>query len=1504
MKKLNKAIAVLLTLLVLISAAPLGMLSVSALSVEAGGSYIGGNWILYSNGELAVSGSGEMYSSPWNTDDLKTKIRSVRIYDGVTRIYHSAFSGCTELTAVSIPGSVAEIDYSAFSGCTKLKNISLSGSVKSVASSAFRNTGYYNDSANWENDVLYLGDWLLAVKTWKDFDNLVIRSGTKNIAEDAFSSCGGIKRVTLPESITGINSSAFQECTGLTDITIPDSVTSIGSYAFSGCTGLKDVTIPDSVTSIGYSAFQDCIGLTGITIPDSVTRIGGSAFSGCTGLTGITIPDSVTRIGSFTFSGCTGLKDVTISDSVTSIDDYAFKNCAGLADITIPGSVTSLSPTAFVGCSGIKSVKVDKSNSKYHSDGNCIIETETRVLISGFNCSIIPSDGSVTVIGNSAFSGCTGLTNIKIPDSVTSIDSYAFSGCTGLTGITIPDSVTSIGRSAFSGCTGLTSITIPDSVTSIGNSAFSGCTGLTSIIIPDSVTSIGDSAFEICKRLTNITMSNSVTSIGRSAFSGCTGLTSITIPDSVTSISSYAFSGCTGLTGIIIPDSVTSIGDSAFSGCTGLTSITLPDSVTNIDYHAFYGCTGLTDITIPNSVTSIDDSAFSDTGYYNNSSNWENGVLYIGNCLMKAKNGELSSNYNVKPATRVIADCAFQYCTKLTGISMPNSVTNIGNCAFYGCTGLTGITIPDSVTSIGDYAFYGCTGFTGITIPNRVTSIGDSAFSGCTGLTNITISDSVTSIGNSAFSGCTGLTGITIPDSIKIIERGAFSGCTGISSITLPDKAIEIQAFVFSNTGYFNNSSNWNNNFLFIGNHLINAKEDISGRVVIKNGTLDIAGSAFRGSGITSVYIPDSLKIIEEFAFRDCKDLSEIRIPDGITHFGAQVFIGTAFYNNPDNSQDGVLYYNNYALMADKDTSECIIKNGTTVISDYFATMLTNNVAIGYSGNYNITSVTIPDSVTSIGKNAFMSCVNLKYISGYPGSAAESYAKENNIAFKSIKPAAATVTFVSNGEIIESRTVDIGAKLGELPSASAEPGKTLVGWTDSEGKTVSSDTVVTGDMTFTANWAECKVKDFSFAFSENVYTGVPLSEFGSGITVTYDNGDTAKLTSGYTVSPSEFSSAGQKNVTVSFGGSSKTFSVKVFRSMIVEMSLLNVPEKAVYKVNEVPDFSAIRISATYNSGRTAVLTPTSFEYDFSSAGTKTVEVTVSDNGLTFSETFDVIVENPVRISADNISGNAGDTVTVPVRINDNSGIMGFGFDIVYDSAQLKPISVSAGEDYGNDCFVDDIETADPGSFAVHWCGTDDITANGEIFAVTFEILEDAAPETTVISIKPIEDEVFNSLWETVDIEGLTADIAVSNELNTIKLIKNTVLSIKNGMLVGLKAISNKVSDILAMFRNKNLIIVDSNGKKLDENSTVGTDSSIKLEIDGKEVDSVSVVVKGDMTGDGKANNRDVAMLMRYLAEKEIPSNCKIAAVDINEDGVVDNRDAAMLAQVLVGKYVL
>ena len=179
---------------------------------------------------------------------------------------------------------------------------------------------------------------------------------------------------------------------------------------------------------------------------------------------------TVTGIGS-----CTDTEIVIPSKynakPVTRIGSYAFENCTGLTSVTIPDSVTSIGYRAFLGCTGLVNITVADNNTKYHSSGNCLVETASKTLILGCNTSVIPNDGSVTNIGQGAFSGCTGLTSVTIPDSVTSIEDNTFDGCTGLVSVTIGNGVTRIVSSAFEGCTGLMNITIPDSVTSISGGA-------------------------------------------------------------------------------------------------------------------------------------------------------------------------------------------------------------------------------------------------------------------------------------------------------------------------------------------------------------------------------------------------------------------------------------------------------------------------------------------------------------------------------------------------------------------------------------------------------------------------------------------------------------------------------------------------------------------------------------------------------------------------------------------------------------------------------------------------------------------------------------------------------------------------------------------------------------------------------------------------------------------------------------------------------------------------
>ena len=176
----------------------------------------------------------------------------------------------------------------------------------------------------------------------------------------------------------------------------------------------------------------------------------------------------------------------------------------------------------------MEKITVESGNSCYDSRDNCnsIIETETNTLIAGCKNSVIPN--SVTSIGNSAFCGCSGLTELTLPDNIHFIEGEAFMGCSGLTELTLPNCVRVVEACAFKDCSGLTELTLPNSVTSIGNGAFAYCSGLTELTLPNSLTEIGKSAFRGCSGLTELILPNSVTSIGESAFYLCSGLSKIT----------------------------------------------------------------------------------------------------------------------------------------------------------------------------------------------------------------------------------------------------------------------------------------------------------------------------------------------------------------------------------------------------------------------------------------------------------------------------------------------------------------------------------------------------------------------------------------------------------------------------------------------------------------------------------------------------------------------------------------------------------------------------------------------------------------------------------------------------------------------------------------------------------------------------------------------------------------------------------------------------------------
>ncbi len=503
-------------------------------------------------------------------------------------------------------------------------------------------------------------------------------------------------------------------------VSISNGVTSIGDYAFYNCTNLQSIEIPSSVTSIGDYAFYYCTNLQSIEIPSSVTTIEGAVFQGCYSLASIELSYGLNYIGWGAFQDCDDLISINIPSSVNYIGDYAFSYCDNLASIEIPSSVDSLGSYVLAGCSNLTSITVDEYNVRYYSSGNCLIETDSGVLVAGCRNSVIPADGSVTVIGDGAFNNCYELVSIDIPYGITEIRWGAFQNCSNLTSINIPSSVNYIGDYAFSNCYNLTSIEIPSSVDSLGSYVLAGCSNLTSITVDENnqkYYSSGNCLIDTYSgvlvagcRNSVIPADGSVTVIGDGAFNNCYELVSIDIPYGVNEIRWGAFQNCSNLTSINIPSSVNYIGDYAFSNCYDLASIDIPSSVISIGRDAFSGCSMLMQ--------------------------YEGGIYYVDKWAVDCD--QAAYEVTLRSDTEGIAGNSFENCL-FTSIDIPSSVKRIGDYAFYYCTSLTSMTFGENsqLKSIGDYAFYYCTNLQSIDIPSGVTSIGNGAFYGCTSLSEV-----------------------------------------------------------------------------------------------------------------------------------------------------------------------------------------------------------------------------------------------------------------------------------------------------------------------------------------------------------------------------------------------------------------------------------------------------------------------------------------------------------------------------------------------------------------------------------------------------------------------------------------------------------------------------------------------------------------------------------------------------------------------------------------------
>ena len=417
---------------------------------------------------------------------------------------------------------------------------------------------------------------------------------------------------------------------------------------------------------------------------------------------------------------------------------------------------------------------------------------------------------------------------------------------------------------------------------------------------------------------------------------------------------------------VIIPSyykgyDVISISESSFKNCESITNAVIPNSVTDIECGAFLGCTSLESITTP----FIGASRAASNGY-------DQVFGYIfGYETSISKNGTIA----------VIPNAINQYSEQNT------KDWTFVHYWYYIPTTLKNVSISDGITDIPYRAFIGCKDIKNITIPAGVKSFGNSAFSGCRGITDIVIPSSTTSIGDYAFSGCKGLTDITIPDSVTTIGQNALFGCTALASIIVSEN----NAFYSSAAGILYDKNK---------TQIICVPKAIKGEISIANGVTSIDSTAFKDCiGVTSMIIPDSVERIGEGAFSGCSSLESITIPfvgakAGVTSsdtyqypygyiFGTSSYTGGVstwqyYYGNSTSSPTSTTYYIPSSLKSVTVTSGNILYGAFYGCTGLTSITIPNSVtSIGVSAFYGckgLTCVTIPDSVTSIGDSAFYNC--------------------------------------------------------------------------------------------------------------------------------------------------------------------------------------------------------------------------------------------------------------------------------------------------------------------------------------------------------------------------------------------------------------------------------------------------------------------------------------------------------------------------------------------------
>ena len=833
------------------------------------------------------------------TKDIETLV----IPEGITEIKGYAFINLA--MPVALPSTLTQI------GDCGLGSLSVSyipNSVKYIGNDAIQNT---NGSLNKLPDSLeYIGN--NAIRT--TVNNVHIGKSLTHIGYCAFVlGEGAVTVVEDHQRYKAINGllidmdtlTAICVLDSRTDFVIPDQILYLAPYLFSNRI-LQSVTLNNGLVEIGEYAFYGCK-VDSIVIPNSVTKLGAYAFA-YANLENIVIGSGMDTIPMGCFSNC-GIKNVTVPQNITFIDSRAFSNSA-LESVTFESTRVQINYNAFGECYQLKAfitgdnliqiptdlLELEKLVFTEYENGKYLGTEQNpyRIFVTLIDKSVqsVSIHPDTVVINTAAFYG-SALVSVSIPSKVTHIGESAFFDSTELKSVSLPNSLVEIAGFAFYG-TPLTAVDIPDSVKSIGTYAFA-YTGITSIVLPKDLEFVGDFAFahlsltsatfgnavfEANNRNNNesqvfgqstidhITIYEGITKIPDFAFKDfCYGLKSVTLPESLVEIGEGAFYG-TSLTSIVIPGGVKYIPDYAFQGCP-LVSVQLPEGLLEIGNSAFYGAQ-FTKLDLPTTLIKIEEYAFA------NSSLEEiclgKGILEVGDNVFWGNTLKSISIFTSKCA---FADEAFGYCDievvnidniedwiSNTFTSFDATPIRMGTKLLLKGEPLQNIVIPEGTESICAYAFRGVTTIQSLSIPGSLKSVGEFAF----------VDSSIECVYINNLAAYLQIDFANIEASPTYYAKGIYVNGKPLTSLVIPAGVTEIKPYAFASRPYLSNP------------------DQCIGEIVFSNSVVKIGKEAFCGLDYLSKLNLANVQEIGEGAFRDCKRLAEIIIPDSVTVIGDEAF--------------------------------------------------------------------------------------------------------------------------------------------------------------------------------------------------------------------------------------------------------------------------------------------------------------------------------------------------------------------------------------------------------------------------------------------------------------------------------------------------------------------------------------------------------------------------------------------------------------------------------------